>query len=111
MNKNICRFFLFLIILMETFAMKTRDITNLALKTLSWIEEYHEIMGKYPEDFEDIFKIKLKRFDYDIVKVYKDLLQEGYKISINNNSLIIVDSYNDRKCIYDFCGQKFIDDF
>lgn len=104
------KFFLIIILILsfhEVFALKIRNIENIAPKIASWVEEYYKLEGKYPNQFEDVIGTDFKSFDYDVYKIYNDLLNDGFKAEIKGKSLVIIDSRNKKTCIYNFYSKDF----
>jgi hypothetical protein len=90
----------------DLFALKIRSIETETQKVVSWIEEFYLMEGKYPKKFEEVLYKEFKVFDYDISKYYKNLEKEGYHICINEETLVIMNINDMRRCIYNFQNKK-----
>lgn len=108
MKKGLLTVLLLSIFIKCLFSLTLIIIEKETVEIAGWVEEYHSLKKEYPKTIEDVLQKDFSCFGYNLSNYYDGLLKRGYRIFIENKTLVVLDSKNLDKCVYDFEKKIFL---
>lgn len=119
MRKRFFAVLLLSIFIRGVFSLTLVVISKETVEIAAWVEEYYSLEKEYPKTMDDVLQRDFNCFEYNLSHYYNNLLKRGYKIFIEDKTLVVLNYKNLDKCVYDFEkkiflayeGEKLIDTF